>query len=123
VVLTGANRHDVTQVENVMDGIVVTRLESTPENLQHLCADKAYDRSKARSAMEERGFVPHVRSRGEEKLEKMTDGRKARRWVVEVFLSWLNRFRKLLCWCVTRRPMKAILRWSVSHAQSLSGER
>ena len=35
--------------------------------------------------MVERGFIPHVRSRGEEKLEKMTDGRKARRWVVEVY--------------------------------------
>lgn len=96
MVLTGANRHDVTQVENVMDGIVITRPESTPESLQHLCADKAYDSAEARSAMVERGFVPHVRSRGEEKLEKMTDGRKARRWVVEVCFSWLNRFRKLL---------------------------
>jgi hypothetical protein len=26
--------------------------------------------------MEERGFTPHVRSRGEEKLEKMADGEK-----------------------------------------------
>jgi transposase len=96
VVLTGANRHDVTQVENVMDGIVVTRPQSTPENLQHLCADKAYDSAKARNAMEERGFIPHVRSRGEEKQEKENDGRRARRWVVEACFSWLNRFRKLL---------------------------
>jgi putative transposase len=60
VVLTGANRHDVTQVEAAMDGIVITRPESTPENLQHLCGDKGHDTAKARSAMEERGFAPHV---------------------------------------------------------------
>ena len=95
-VLTGANRHDITQIENVLDGIVVTRPQSTPEVLQHLCADKAYDSAKARDAIEDQGFVPHVRSRGEEKREKETNGQKARRWVVEACFSWLNRFRKLL---------------------------
>ena len=95
-VLTGANRHDITQIENVLDGIVVTRPQSTPEALQHLCADKAYDSAKARDAIEDWGFVPHVRSRGEEKREKETNGQKARRWVVEACFSWLNRFRKLL---------------------------
>ena len=95
-VLTGANRHDITQIENVLDGIVVTRPQSTPEALHHLCADKAYDSAKARDAIEGRGFVPHVRSRGEEKREKETNGQKARRWVVEACFSWLNRFRKLL---------------------------
>ena len=44
-----------------------------------------------------RGFVPHVRSRGEEKRDKSTNPEfKARRWVVEVAHSWINRFRKLL---------------------------
>lgn len=95
VVLTGANRHDVTRVENVMDGIVATRPQSTPENLQHLYADKAYDSAAAQKAMEERGIIPHVRSRGEEKRKKEINGYKAHRWVVEACFSWLNRFRKL----------------------------
>ena len=44
-----------------------------------------------------RGYTPHIRPRGEEKKEKEnTPGFKARRWVVEVTHSWVNRFRKLL---------------------------
>jgi transposase len=44
-----------------------------------------------------RGFVPHIKSRGEEKREKdRRPGGKARRWVVEAAHSWINRFRKLL---------------------------
>jgi hypothetical protein len=40
-----------------------------------------------------------VRSRGEEYLEKMTDSRKARRSIVQVCFSWLNRLRKpLVCY-------------------------
>jgi transposase len=43
------------------------------------------------------GYVAHIRGRGEEKQEKEREpGFKARRWVVEVCHSWLNRFRKLL---------------------------
>jgi hypothetical protein len=44
-----------------------------------------------------RGFIPHTKSRGQEKIEKKThpDSR-ARRWVVEGAHSWMNRFRKIL---------------------------
>jgi len=43
------------------------------------------------------GYVAHIRGRGEEKLEyERNPEYKARRWVVEVCHSWLNRFRKLL---------------------------
>jgi transposase len=43
------------------------------------------------------GYKAHIRPRGEEKREKKKNPRfKARRWVVEVCHSWLNRFRKLL---------------------------
>jgi len=44
-----------------------------------------------------RGFIPHVKSRGKERFEKSENPNfKARRWVVEVTHSWINRFRKLL---------------------------
>jgi transposase len=47
--------------------------------------------------VEGRGYIAHIRPRGEERLEKeRTPGFKARRWVVEVAHSWVNRFRKLL---------------------------
>ncbi len=41
------------------------------------------------------GFTPHIRSRGEEAKDIRENGIKARRWVVERTLSWLNRFRRL----------------------------
>ncbi|MGO9146274.1 MAG: transposase [Desulfomonilia bacterium] len=44
-----------------------------------------------------KGYVPHVRSQGEEMLEKKhVANYKHRRWIVEVSHSWFNRFRKLL---------------------------
>lgn len=97
VVVTGANRHDVTQVEAVLGNVVVNRPEPTPQEPQHLCGDKAFDSEQAREVMRQRGYTPHVRSRGEERKEKASiPGHRARRWVVEACHSWLNRFRKIL---------------------------
>ena len=97
VVITGANRHDVTQVETVLDHVVGDHPDPTAEEPQHLCADKAYDSAQARKTIEGRGYTPHVRSRGEERQEKASNpDHRARRWVVEACHSWLNRFRKIL---------------------------
>jgi hypothetical protein len=42
-------------------------------------------------------LTPHIRTRGEELEQKLkTPGWRARRWVVEVCHSWLNRNRALL---------------------------
>ena len=95
VVISGANTHDVKLLEKTLDAVVITRPEVTEHAPQHLCADAAYTGTSAAEAMSERKYTPHVRSRGEEKEEKQ-GGKKARRWVVEVTLSWFNRFRKLL---------------------------
>ena len=94
IVVTGANRHDVSQLELVLDEIIIER----PENMdEHLCADKGYSGEPALKAMTGRNYIPHVKQRGEEIQEKRTiPGYKARRWVVEVSHSWFNRFRKLL---------------------------
>ena len=96
LVVTGANRHDVSQLEAVLDSIVIERPDIF-ERPQHLCLDKGFTGEPALEIVVLRGFIPHIRSRGEEKIEK-TDNpeRKARRWVVEVTHSWMNRFRKLL---------------------------
>jgi len=92
--VTGAHRHDVTQLELVLDEIIIAR----PENIeQHLCADKGYSGEPALQSIMIRGYIPHIKLRGEEIQEKKTiPGYKARRWVVEVSHSWFNRFRKLL---------------------------
>ena len=51
----------------------------------------------SREKVEQRGYIPHIRPRGEEKkeLERNPDFH-ARRWGVEVIHSFFNRFRKLL---------------------------
>ena len=93
IVVTGANRHDVSQLATVLDRIVIDR----PETDQHLCADKGYAGEPAQQTIKERQYTPHVKQRGEERQEKKNNPTyKARRYVVEVAHSWFNRFRKLL---------------------------
>ncbi|WP_138774391.1 IS5 family transposase [Desulfohalovibrio reitneri] len=96
IVGTGANRHDVSRLENVLKGKVVGG-PFEPEVADNLCADAGYTGDNARQVIENAGYLPHVRPRGEEIAEKERNPEfKPRRWVVEVSLSWLNRFRKLL---------------------------
>jgi len=96
LVVTGANRHDVSQLQTVLDSIVIKRPDIF-EYPQHLCLDKGYTGEPALEIVVLRGFIPHIKSRGQEKDEKEKDpANKARRWVVEVAHSWMNRFRKLL---------------------------
>lgn len=90
LVVTGANRHDMTQVEAVLDSMPVVSFAAE----QHLCGDKGYD--DVRSALSASGYVTHILSRGDEKLALKMPGYRARRWVVEAAHSWLNRFRRLL---------------------------
>jgi transposase len=94
LVVTGANQHDVTQLELVLEEIIIER----PQDIErHLCADKAHDSQDALKIIGSKGYTPHVRTRGEEIQEKKTNPAwKARRWVVEVSHSWFNRFRKIL---------------------------
>ena len=94
VIVTAANRHDVTQLEPVLDGVVVRRPRVSARARQHLCADAGFVGAPAEQAMRRRRYVPHVRSRREENRTKRRHP--PRRWVVEVSHSWFNRFRKLL---------------------------
>jgi transposase len=60
-----------------------------------LCLDAGYRGAGQMAA--EAGYEAHIRPRGEEKKEKEQNPQfRARRWVVEVCHSWMNRFRKLL---------------------------
>ena len=59
--------------------------------------DKGYDFADTREVLRALGYTPHVRSRGEEKIDlSVIPGFRARRWVVERTHSWLNRYRRLL---------------------------
>jgi putative transposase len=57
----------------------------------------SYDGDPCRQAISDRNDTPHIRSRGQEKQEKIAiAGHRARRWVVERTHSWINRSRRLL---------------------------
>ena len=86
IVLDGANRHDSKLLEDTLDDIVLARPEVTEEHPQNLCLDAGY--TGKQEAVTYRHYKPH-------KKEKNPDF-KARRWVVEVLHSHMNRFRKLL---------------------------
>ena len=93
IVVTGANRHDVSQLKTVLDSVVIER----PKTEQNLCADRGYAGKPALLIITDHEYIPHVKQRNEEIEEKKNNPNfKARRWVVEVCHSWFNRFRKIL---------------------------
>jgi putative transposase len=97
IVVTAANVHDVKLLVDTLDGIVIERPEPTEENPQNLCLDAGYKGIDHAASVAARGYILHLQSRNEEAIEiEHNPEFKARRWVVEVFHSWLNRFRKLL---------------------------
>ena len=90
--ITAANVHDKKALAELLDAKIAL---SAPRAEQHLCLDKGYDYSDTRRCVVRRRYVPHVRSRGEER-RRCRGGERPRRWVVERTHSWFNRFRKLL---------------------------
>jgi len=97
LVVTGANEHDVTQLDAVLQAIMVKRKTPSVRRSKHLCADAGYRGRPALEIIESHGYIAHVVDRAKEAEAKRRDPtRKARRWVVEVCHSWFNRFRKLL---------------------------
>ena len=72
-------------LEATLEGIMVERPDPSPEEPQHLCADKGYDYSSSRQEVAAHHYIPHIRSRWEEGQEKLANPeRQARRWVVDL---------------------------------------
>lgn len=80
--------------------------------------------------LDQLGFTPHIRSRGEEKrLLERDAGFRARRWVIERTHAWLNRFRGLLIrWCKKPENHRAFLQlacgliaWRLATTEPLPG--
>ena len=67
VVLSGANTHDIKLLEETLDHIVTVRPEPEEDHPQTLCLDAGYTGSQEK--VEQRGYIPHIRPRGEEKKE------------------------------------------------------
>jgi len=102
-IITSANTHDVTVAIDTVDSMVIKKpfSKSTTQNKkkknkkkkQNLCLDKAYHSQELEQEIVNRGYIPHIRHRREEKT--LNKKHPARRWVVERTNSWHNRFRKL----------------------------
>ena len=96
LVISGANTHDVKLLADTLNAVQIERPD--PERVeQNLCLDAGYVGAEARQQVVAKGYIPHVRPRGEEIAAKQKNPEyQPRRWVVEVCHSWFNRFRKLL---------------------------
>lgn len=97
IVVTGANAHDVTQLDAVLAAKMVKRKLPEHRRTAHLCADAGYRGQPASMTIASHGYIAHVVDRKREaQIKQRHPDKKARRWVVEVCHSWFNRFRKLL---------------------------
>jgi len=88
LIVTGAHRHDVSQLEAVLDALILPLPQQDP----FLYADRGYEGEPTQTILAAHGYLSRVRHK------KRKPGRppKNRRWVVEAVHSWFNRFRKLL---------------------------
>lgn len=93
VVLTGANRHDITQLLPLLDTVPPVngkrgRPRKRPETLQ---GDRGYDSQPHRKALRRRGIKPLLAKRG----MPHGSGLGKSRWVVERSFAWLHDLRRL----------------------------
>jgi transposase len=95
--VAGANVNDFKLLRETIESIPIKRPRPTRRSEQGMCLDKGYDYNEVRELLAELRFMPHIRSRGEErKLLRKSKHFKARRWVCERTHSWMNRFRRIL---------------------------
>lgn len=95
--VAGANRVDFKLAEETLESIPIDRPQPSHTQPQGMCLDKGYDYVEVFLLLILHGFTPHVRTRGEEILDKQNiPDYHPRRWVVERTHSWINRFRRLL---------------------------
>lgn len=103
--IEGANRHDSQLLFSTLDALTFLRPEPTVAEPQNLCLDAAYDSDPIYGELYERGYEPHVRLNPhshkwyhapENTPNHLEPSKTPRRWVVERFFSWLNRWRRLL---------------------------
>ncbi len=118
IVVSGANRHDSPLLGPTLDSIAVERPTPSESEPQNLCVDRGYRGEPTEKQAQEHGYTLHRPAADESEKEGQKDkkgkkkkkpsnwkkktqvkrepGKKARRWVVEVGHSWINRFRRLL---------------------------
>lgn len=95
VKLSGANRHDMKMFQTTLNALVVPRPKVSSRRPQHLLADKGYDYPELRTSAKRRGYVAHIKRRGDGMPVIAGRRHPARRWVVERSNRWHNLFRRL----------------------------
>ena len=92
-ILTGANRHDVSQLLPLVDRVPPVRGQrGRPRRRpQRRYADRAYDSRQHRQELRRLHIAPSLARRGAEH----GSGLGVHRWVVERTLGWLHQFRRL----------------------------
>lgn len=120
ILITAANVNDSLKLAELLDGHVLEVPPEAEAQGLHLCLDLAYESKGCRAAAQERGFTVHIQPKpGKEQPQRFDESpaptqqessteasegspsegeprKKARRWVVEVCHSWLNRWRRVL---------------------------
>ncbi len=96
VVVKGANIHDSLLLQDALEAVIVEPPDPRQQE-QNLCLDKAFSGAPSDATARVFGYEPHCRQIGEEKKDAQGCKRhKARRWVVERTISWLNRCRGII---------------------------
>jgi transposase len=93
VKLTGANRHDVTQLLPLVDSIppIAGKVGRPLQRPDSILGDRGYDSQPHRRKLRKRGIMPQL-------AKRRTDngsGLGIYRWVIERSLSWLHQNRRL----------------------------
>ena len=91
--ITGANRHDVTQILQLVEGVPPVRGKpGRPRRYpRRLYGDRAYDSEPVRQVLIRKGIRPYLAKRN----TSHGSGLGKYRWVVERTISWLHGFRRL----------------------------
>lgn len=95
MIVEAANRPDFKLAKETLEALIPDRPQPTAAKPQGMCLDKGYDFAEIYDLLEQHGYTPHVRYRGEGVWVRAPE-HQARRWVVERTHSWLHRFRAVL---------------------------
>lgn len=96
VVIKGANVHDSLLLQDALEAVIVEPPDPRKHE-QNLCLDKAFSGEPSNATARVFGYEPHCRQIGQEKKDaKGRKRHKARRWVVERTIGWLNRCRGII---------------------------
>lgn len=80
LIVAGANRHEMKLLCATLEGVVIARSEPTAAGPQHLCLDARYDYPASLQVVEDHGYLPHIRRRGQQQQDKVAvPGHRARR--------------------------------------------